>query len=231
MYQQVHDRSDFIFGFHYFYYQVPLECYYIYYTICLEFFSFKVSATCDFTYYISMFITTVAFLCYGILFFDTSSLPSYVLHFISSFNSSYNYLIAACHFSSLKADWLVIHRATLCTDDNFNDYNLISSQVFQWWYSFSWPCHVEYMCNVYKWYKTHAVLSPWSPTDYSTMLCKYILQHLLMYYLEYIFLNWLPYWYILLFYFYFTLIYVLLFLLSSLLIISQERGGCYPGLT
>merc|ERR1712238_565110 len=33
------------------------------------------------------------------------------------------------------------------------------------------------------------------------------------------------------FYFYSTLIYVLPFLLSSLLITSQERGGCYPGLT
>ena len=178
-----------------------------------------------------MFITTVAPLCYGILYFDISSLSSNVFHFIPSFNLSYIYLIAARHSSSLMADWHAIHRAALCTDVTFNDYNLISSQVFQWWYCFGWPCHVEYMCNVYKWYKTHAVLSPWSPTDYSTMLCEYILQHLLMYYLEYIFLNWLPYWYILLFYFYFTLIYVLPFLLSSLLITSQERGGCYPGLT
>ena len=37
-------------------------------------------------------------------------------------------------------------------------------------------------------------------------------------------------YYIMLYYFYFTLIYVLSFLLSSLLITSQERGGCYPGL-
>ena len=42
-------------------------------------------------------------------------------------------------------------------------------------------------------YLTHAVLSLWSLTDYSTMLCKYILQHLPLYYLEYIFLNGLPY--------------------------------------
>ena len=68
-------------------------------------------------------------------------------------------------------------------------------------------------------------------TTYSTMLYKYILQHLLLYYLEYIFLNWLPYYYILYYYFYFTLIYVLPVLLSYLLITSQERGGCYPGLT
>ena len=68
-------------------------------------------------------------------------------------------------------------------------------------------------------------------TTYSTMFCKYILQHLLLYYLEYIFLNWLPYYYILYYYFYFTLIYVLPVLLSCLLITSQERGGCYPGLT
>ena len=89
------------------------------------------------------------------------------------------------------------------------------------------------MCNVYKWYKTHAVLSPWSLTDYSTMLCKYVLQHLFLYYLEYIYLNWLPYCYILYyFYFYFALIYVLpLFTHLLVLITSQERGGCYPGLT
>ena len=37
---------------------------------------------------------------------------------------------------------------------------------FHLWYSFGWPCYVEYMCIVYKSYKTHAVLSPWSPTDY-----------------------------------------------------------------
>ena len=37
--------------------------------------------------------------------------------------------------------------------------------------------------------------------------------------------------YIIFYYFYFTLIYVLPFLLSYLLITSQERGGCYPGLT
>ena len=68
-------------------------------------------------------------------------------------------------------------------------------------------------------------------TTYSTMLYEYILQPLLLYYLEYIFLNWLPYYYILLYYFCFTLIYVLPFLHFYLLITSQERGGCYPGLT
>ena len=38
-------------------------------------------------------------------------------------------------------------------------------------------------------------------------------------------------YYIMLYYFSFTLICFLPFLLSSLLITSQERGGCYPGLT
>jgi len=81
--------------------------------------------------------------------------------------------IAARHSSSLKADCHAIHRAALCTDDNFFDYIPISSQVFQWWYSFGWLGHDESMCNVYKWYKTHAVLSLWSPTDY------YLFHHVL----------------------------------------------------
>ena len=39
--------------------------------VCLVVFPIKASATCDFIYYISMFISTVALLCYGILYFDT----------------------------------------------------------------------------------------------------------------------------------------------------------------
>ena len=179
-----------------------------------------------------MFVTIVALLCYSTLYFDILSLSSYVLHFIPSFNSSYNYLIATVHSSELKADWHAIHSAALYTDDNFNDYNYISSQVFQWWYSIGWPCHIKYICNLYnKCFKVHAVLSPCSPTDYSTMLlCKYILQYLLLYYLQDIFLNWLSYCYIL-YYFCFTLIYViLLFTHLLVLITNQERGRCYPGL-
>jgi len=121
-----------------------------------------------------MFITTFALLCYGILYFDISSLSSYIFHLIPSFNSSYIFLfIAARHSSSLKADCHAIHRAALCTDDNFFDYNPISSQVFQWWYSFGWLCHDKSMYNVYNWYKTHAVISLWSPTDY------YLFHHVL----------------------------------------------------
>ena len=179
-------------------------------------FLFKVYTTSDFAYYIFMFITTVALLFYGILYFGMSSLSNYVLNFIPSFNSSSIYLMYAA----------------LCTDDTFNDYNLISSQVCQRWYSFGWACHVDYMCNVYTWYQTHAFLSPWPPTDYSTMLCRYILQYLLLYYLEYIFFNWLPYCYILYNNTFILPWYMsLLFLLTYLLITRKGRRGCYPGLT
>ena len=150
-----------------------IECYYIYSEICLVVFPFKISATWDFYYYISMFITIVALLCYNILYFDISSLSSYVLHFIPSFNLSSIYLIFFCSsLPSLKADCHAIHPAALCTDDNFNDYDLISSQVFQWWYSFGWPCYVKYMCIVYKWYKTHAALSQYSPTGFPTIVMQ-----------------------------------------------------------
>ena len=87
-----------------------------------------------------------------------SSLSSNVLHHIQNYNSSCIYLIAACPSSSLKIDWHIIHHSFLWTYDNFNYYNLISSQVYRWWYSFGWPCHVKYMCNVYKWYKSHTIL-------------------------------------------------------------------------
>ena len=64
----------------------------------------------------------------------------------------------------------------------YNDYySLNLRHAFQWWYSFCWHCHVQYMCNVYMVYKTRvSVFSLGSPTDYSVMLCKYILQHLLL---------------------------------------------------
>ena len=39
--------------------------------------------------------------------------------------------IAARHSSLLKADCHAIHRAALCTNDNFFVYNPILSQVFQ----------------------------------------------------------------------------------------------------
>ena len=106
------------------------------------------------------------------MYFDKSSRSSYALSFILSFNSSYIYLIAALHSSSLKADCHVIHQAALCTNNNCNDSNFISSQVLQWWYSFGWPIQVKIIFNMYKWYKTHvSVLSPCSLTNYSTTVC------------------------------------------------------------
>ena len=61
-------------------------------------------------------------------------------------------------------------------------------------------------------------------TTYFIMLREYILQYLLLYYLEYIFLNWLPYYYIL-YYITFILPWYMPFLFYSPACLSQARRG------
>ena len=135
-----------------------------------------------------MFIT-------AILSFDISSLSSYALHFFFQVFIQVPFilllLVISLNWRLTNIQYIVLLYTPkiMIYYFLFNNNNLILSKVFQWWYTFGWPYHVEFMYNVYKWYKwykTHvSVLSLWAPTDYSTMLCKYILEHLLIYYHAY----------------------------------------------
>jgi len=148
--------------------------------------------------------------------------------------------IAARHSSSLKADWHAIHRAALCTDDNIDAYNFFSSQVFQCWSSFgdvvmSSTCvrsvqtlvHLLIILLVDPVMSNPCVMCTSGTRHMPSSQCGHLLittfSTMLLYYLEYIFLNWLPYYYIL--YITFILPWYMSFLFYSPACLSQARRG------